>query len=771
MRRDSAYTAGSTVRTEVTPCIEVALAVPLFRTFTYRVPNGIAMPIAIGTRVLVPFRTRTEIGICLGPATPPDGVQLKAIQSVLDTTPSIPAALLETGKWIAAWYAAPIGVTLRAMLPATFTTMRSKPSAAKVHKVARIIDELPSLLQREQLFARAKQQRVVFELLEAQGGRATVTSLRLQANCSAGVIAAMVKRGLLEIREEPVDRDPFVNRPGVAPPPHPSAAQRDAIATILSGAPGQAFLLHGITGSGKTLVYIEVLRSVLAQPGRTAIVLVPEIALTSQTVDRFRGAFGDDVAVLHSGLSDGERHDAWQALRRGERRIAVGARSALFAPLERVGVVIVDEEHESSYKQGETPRYHAREAAIVRARIEGAIVVLGSATPSLESWERTNRGQAVRITLPDRAAGANLPDVEVVDLRVVVRDAVQKRPPNAPYDQDLGILSPRLASAIETRLVRGEQSLLLLNRRGFASYIQCHACGFVHVCPHCSISLTYHRVPESLICHYCQHQEELPSHCPQCHQESQRKRGMGTQQVERLVADRFPTARLARMDVDTTSGKWAHTAILDRVGQGEIDILLGTQMIAKGLDFPNVTLVGVIDADTGLNLPDFRAAERTFQLLSQVAGRAGRGPKGGEVIIQSRMPAHAAVRHALTHDYRSFVHEELGHRRSPTYPPFVSLTNIVVSGENQEATAESMIRATTWIQALATRAALNDVVLVGPAPCPIDRIKDRWRWHVLLKSTRPKTMSRLAHYIAERCPETKRRDVRMVIDRDPVSLL
>lgn len=756
---------------ESTPCIEVALAVPLFRTFTYRVPTGIALPIAVGTRVLVPFRTRTEIGICLGPAEPPDGVRLKSIQSVLDTTPAIPSALLATGQWIAQWYAAPIGMTLRAMLPSTLTTVRVKPSAAKTQRVARIVDELPSLLQREQMFARAKQQRVVYELLEAQGGRAPVEALRQQANCSAGVLTSMVKRGLVEIRDEPVDRDPFVDRPGVAPPPNPSAAQQEAIRTILGGSPGQAFLLHGITGSGKTLVYIEVLRAVLAQPGRTAIVLVPEIALTSQTVDRFRGAFGDDVAVLHSALSDGERHDAWQALRRGERRIAVGARSALFAPLERVGVVIVDEEHESSYKQAETPRYHAREAAIVRARAEGAVVVLGSATPSLESWERTNRGQAVRISLPDRAAGANLPDVEVVDLRTVVRDAVAARPPNAPYDQDLGILSPRLASAIEARLVRGEQSLLLLNRRGFASFVQCYSCGFVHVCPHCSISLTYHRVPESLVCHYCQHQAALPTHCPECQQESQRKRGLGTQQVERLVADRFPAARIARMDVDTTSGKWAHTAILDRVGQGDIDILLGTQMIAKGLDFPNVTLVGVIDADTGLNLPDFRAAERTFQLLSQVAGRAGRGPKGGEVIIQSRMPRHAAVRHALSHDYQSFVHEELGHRRSPTYPPFVSLANIVVSGEQQEATAASMLRATAWIQALLARASLKDVVLVGPAPCPIDRIKDRWRWHVLLKSTRPKTMSRLVHYIAERCPETTQRDTRMIVDRDPVSLL
>jgi primosomal protein N' (replication factor Y) (superfamily II helicase) len=756
-----------------TRCVEVALAVPLFRTFTYTVPEGIATPIPVGSRVRVPFRARHEIGICLGEAEPPAGVTLKAIDAVLDSVPSLPAALLETGRWIADFYAAPIGLTLRSLLPAALTTPRAKDgtSAIKTRRVVRIVKELPSLLEREQTFARAKQQRVVYDLLEAQGGMSVLDTLRQQANCSAGVISAMAKRGLVEVRDESVERDPFADRPGVAPPPLASAAQRAAIDAILAGAPGQTFLLHGITGSGKTLVYIEVLRAVLAKPGNTAIVLVPEIALTSQTVDRFRGAFGDDVAVLHSGLSDGERHDAWQALRRGDKRIAVGARSALFAPLERVGVVIVDEEHESSYKQSETPRYHAREAAIVRGRAEGAVVVLGSATPSLESWERAERGQSIRLTLPDRAAGAQLPPVHVVDLRSVMKEAVAARPPGSAYDPTIGILSPTLSAAIESRLLRGEQSLLLLNRRGYAAYVQCHACGDVQACPHCSISLTYHRVPESLVCHYCQHQAPVPVRCPHCGEDALQRRGLGTQQVERLVAERFPDARLARMDVDTTSGKWAHTAILDRVGAGEIDILLGTQMIAKGLDFPNVTLVGVIDADTGLNLPDFRSAERTFQLLSQVAGRAGRGPKGGDVYIQTRLPTHHAVRHALTHDFLSFVREELGHRRAPTYPPFISLANVVVSGTNQESTAATMLAAAAWINTLIARTNLRDVVVVGPAPCPIDRIKDRWRWHLLIKSTRTGAMTRLARYIAEKCPVPKHDDLRLIVDREPVSLL
>jgi primosomal protein N' (replication factor Y) len=752
-------------------CIAVALPVPLFRTFTYRVPEGVAWPIAAGSRVLVPFRNRPELGICLGETEPPEGVALKPIRAVVDAVPSLPEPLLHTARWISDWYAAPLGLTLRSMLPTALTHASAPAPAGKLQRVVRLVQELPSLLQREQAFARAKQQRAVYELLEAQGGLAPLEALRTQAGCSAGVFTAMAKRGLIEIRDESLERDPFADRAGVAPPPNPSPAQRAAIDAILAGDPGQVFLLHGITGSGKTLVYIEVLREVLRTQGRTAIVLVPEIALTSQTVDRFRGAFGDDVAVLHSGLSDGERLDAWQSLRRGERRIAVGARSALFAPLEQVGVVIVDEEHESSYKQSETPRYHAREAAIVRARAEGALVVLGSATPSLESWERADRGQSVRLTLPDRAAGAQLPPVAVVDMRVAVREALATRSPQAPYDPALSVLSPALLAAIESRLTRGEQSLLLLNRRGFAAFVQCHACGDVQVCPHCSISLTYHRVPEALVCHYCQYQTDMPVTCPRCASDKLQRRGLGTQQVETLVAERFPEARIARMDVDTTSGKWAHTQILDRVGRGEVDILLGTQMIAKGLDFPNVTLVGVVDADTGLNLPDFRASERTFQLLSQVAGRAGRGPKGGDVIVQTRMPQAHAVRHALTHDYVGFVREELGARRTPAYPPFVHIANVVVSGVHQAAVAEAAAAAAQWVTTLMQRQGLRDLVLVGPAPCPIDRIKDRWRWHFLLKSSQPRLMTRVAHYIAARCPVPKDSDLRLVVDRDPVSLL
>ncbi len=754
-----------------TRCIEVALPVPLFRTFTYRVPAGMPWPLAPGTRVVVPVRGRREVGIALGEAEAPPGVALRDVLAVPEAEPALPGPLLATARWIAGYYAAPIGLTVRAMLPAALTAAATPSPAPRTRRVVALAGELPSLLQRERLFARAPQQRAVYELLEARGGSAPVEAVLARVGCTARVVAAMARRGLVTVQDEAVARDPFASRAGVAPPATPSAAQRAATAAILAGAPGQAFLLHGVTGSGKTLVYIEVLREVVQRRGRTAIVLVPEIALTAQTVDRFRGAFGDDVAVLHSGLSDGERLDAWRALRRGERRIAVGARSALFAPLERVGAVIVDEEHEGSYKQAEAPRYHAREAAIVRARAEGAVAVLGSATPSLESWARCERGQAVRLSLPDRAGGASLPPVRAVDLRQVAREALAASPPHAPRDPTLGILSPALADAIAARLARREQTLLLLNRRGYAAFVQCRACGEVASCPHCSIALTYHRVPEGLTCHYCQHQAPAPATCARCGSPTIARRGLGTQQVERVVAERFPAARIARMDVDTTSGKWAHTAILDRVAAGDVDILLGTQMIAKGLDFPNVTLVGVVDADVGLNLPDFRAAERTFQLLSQVAGRAGRGPRGGEVLIQTRAPESHAVRHALTHDVEAFVREELAARRDPPYPPHVALANVELSGTDEAATAAAAQAAADWVRRLVARTGVAGVEVVGPAPCPVARVKDRWRWHFLVRAERAATLTRVVRYVAARCPVPRAHAMRLVVDREPVGTM
>jgi primosomal protein N' (replication factor Y) (superfamily II helicase) len=758
--------------------IEVALPLPLFRTFTYTVDGGTENPVVPGTRVVVPLRNKKEIGIVLGPAEPGShgAGKLRGVIDIPDPQPVLDAAMLTLCRWIADYYVVPLGIALRSALPLMLTGAAHPTPPRKTRRVAVIRLDMPSLLRRDRVFGRAPQQRALFELVESLGGRSPVEHLTERLQFSSSVLKGLVARGLVEIEEEVVERDPFARRaPAPSPSLHPTAAQRVAIDALLSARAGETLLLHGITGSGKTLVYIELLREVVDRRGKTAIVLVPEIALTPQTVDRFRAVFGDHVAVLHSALSDGERYDAWLALRRGEKRIAVGARSAVFAPLRDLGAIIVDEEHESSYKQGETPRYHAREVAIVRARQEGAVVVLGSATPSLESWTNAMSGKYRLLSLPERVGGGRLPDVEVVDLRQI--DAGRGSSPGRASPASAGsatfraVISEPLEGSIAERLHRGEQSILLLNRRGYASFVQCGSCGDVMTCPNCTITLTYHRAPERLICHYCLHQEAPRSTCRRCGGTVLRQRGLGTQQVERLLAERFASARIARMDVDTTSGKWAHTEILDRVGRGEIDILLGTQMIAKGLDFPNVTLVGVVDADVGINLPDFRASERCFQLLAQVAGRAGRGPKGGEVLIQTRAPAHHAVRCAVAHDYRRFVDAELEGRKHPKYPPLVRLANVVFSGATENATADMAQRGADWLRRLLARRADEAVTLIGPAPCPVERIKTRWRWHVLLKSDQPAELTRLSRYFVEKFDVPARAALRIALDRDPVSLL
>lgn len=746
--------------------VEIALPLPLPRTFTYAVPQTTRHPLVAGSRVVVPVKSRRVIGVCMGES---DGRALgttkaKAILDVPDPSPALGPDLLALARWMAEYYVAPIGLVCRTMLPAALGVAARPAPAGKSERILVMANTLPTLLARDEAFKRAPQQRQLFELLEQLGGRAPVAHLVKQLGCSTSVVNGLVKRGHATIDEESRTRDPFVDRPAGAPPAvTPTPAQRAARDAILAGAPGAAFLLHGITGSGKTLVYLQVLERLVRDEGRSAIVLVPEIALTPQAVDRFRAMFGDLVAVLHSGLSDGERLDAWRALERGEKRVAVGARSAIFAPCRDLGAIIVDEEHEASYKQGETPRYHARDLALIRARESGARCVLGSATPSLESWKNAQDGRLTLLGLPDRVGGGALPEVRVVDLRQELKVA-------SPHEKARRlVLSAPLEAALHERLERREQSILLLNRRGYASFVQCEG-GHVATCPDCSISLTYHRTPERLVCHYCQHQEPAVRTCGDCGLPMARQRGLGTQQVERLLTERLPEARISRMDVDTTSGKWAHTEILDRVGRGEVDILLGTQMIAKGLDFPNVTLVGVIDADVGINLPDFRASERAFQLLSQVAGRAGRGPKGGEVFIQTRVPTHHAVRHAATHDYAAFVAEELPSRASPAYPPTVRLAHVVVSGLDEVAVADFARAVTEWLEEANTRFALGLSVL-GPAPCPIERIKTRWRWHVIVKATRASALTRLLHGLMGGVSLPAKHDLRLVVDRDPVALL
>jgi primosomal protein N' (replication factor Y) len=631
--------------------------------------------------------------------------------------------------------------------------------ARATEKVVRLAGERLTLLERGERFHRQPRRRELYEALEGLGGSAPLRHLRERLAFGDGVVRALVAQRLAELVDEELHRDPFAGLAGTPPPSDLTPDQVAALATLDALDPGEAALLLGVTGSGKTLVYLEHIRRALAA-GRGAIILVPEIGLTPQTVARVRGAFGDEVAVLHSGLSDGERADAWRAVRRGERRVAVGARSAIFAPVQNLGVIVVDEEHEPSYKNGESPRYHARDVARVRARLEGAHLVLGTATPSLETWAAATRpgdDPTRLVRLPVRVGLRPLPPVELVDLRT------------APRVQGTGAIpwSEALDRALAGALDRQEQALLFLNRRGFASFLQCPACGAVRDCPNCSISLTLHQAPERLRCHYCDHEEPRPEACAQCGSGVERMRGFGTQQLERLVAERFPAARLARMDLDATSTKWAHHRILGAVERGEVDVLLGTQMVAKGLDFPNVTLVGVVDADVALHLPDFRAAERTFQLLAQVAGRAGRGPRGGRVLVQTRDPGHHALRHAATHDVEGFLAEEGASRESPPYPPVTPLVNVVASGPEELPVADLAAAVAGWAVRMAERHGL-EVAVLGPAPCPVARIKDRHRWHVALKGP-GKELGRFVRALARRPAPSGQ--LRLAVDRDPVSLL
>jgi primosomal protein N' (replication factor Y) (superfamily II helicase) len=828
--------------------VDVALPLPIHRTFTYEVAGPMPAP---GTRVLVPFRREERIGWVVGTGDEGPIKGMKSVLAVLDETPTVPPDLIELCRWIASYYVAPLGIALRTAVPAVLSdvsrdyvditgdvpeglrareqrvvqwlatrsgpqrirSMRRalgmgsvwpevrslssrgvlhhetvSPSAPAVRKrrTVTIVQHLETLVERDEAFGRARRQREAYEFLEAAGGSARLSRLTDNEGFSRAVVTGLEHKELVTLADEEELRDPFADTP-IAPPPDLTLTRHqrialDALIAALDDPSPSPFLLQGITGSGKTLVYIELLREVLER-GRTAIVLVPEISLTPQTVSRFRAHFGDEVAVLHSGLSLGERYDAWRSLRRGDRRIAVGARSALFAPLEGLGAIVVDEEHDGSYKQSEAPRYHARDLAVVRAKAHGAVCVLGSATPSLESWHNANTGKFTRLLLPERAGGGRLPPVKIIDLR-------EGRSPASPggkrgraqSGRGRGVISAELVAAVDLRLRRHEQVILLLNRRGYSSFVQCRECGEVEQCENCSISLTYHRITQRIVCHHCRFEAPAPSRCPRCGSQDLSFRGMGTEQVERIATETFPDARIARMDVDTTSGKWAHQRILDRVEQGEVDILLGTQMIAKGLDFPRVTLVGVVNADVGMHLPDFRATERTFQLLSQVAGRAGRSALGGEVLIQTSMPDHYAVRAAVEHDLDGFAERELKERVKPAYAPHVRLINVVVSSPDQRLAAHAAEEASAWVRGVlsararaslrAGRATAPDrqVELVGPAPAPIERLHGRWRWHFLLRSASAGPLGQAARALAEqhRLPSG---DVRLALDRDPVALL
>ncbi len=796
----------------------VALPIPAESPYTYSLPAALADRVVPGARVVVQVRTREMVGIVTAVGAD-DTEGLKPVLLAPDPQPLLPSSLLSLANWVSRYYAAPPGLTLKAMLPGgmwgtsrvvaelrdpgrapggvgasvveylervggratagrlsrslkrpVWETLQrlARVGAVELHTVAPSLGPAPgsetvvtltrtlsSLIERDEIFGRAKKQREAYDALDALGGEASMRRMIGELGFSRGVIRGLVDRGLAALEARERLRDPFegVSTP---PPTQPSDAQLEAINAIQGLSPAAAVTLFGVTGSGKTLVYLEAMREEVRN-GRGAIVLVPEIALTPQTIARVRGVFGDTVAVLHSGLSDGERADAWRALVSGRRRVAVGARSAVFAPVSQLAMIVVDEEHDTSYKNGELPRYHARDVALRRARLEGAKVVLGSATPSLETWARRDRIQVV--SLPQRVAAQPLPEVVLVDMRSAKR---VKQSGALPWSEPLD-------EAVSDTLERDEQIILLLNRRGFAHFMQCMACGEVLQCPSCSIALTVHRTPARLRCHYCGFDRDVPTECDLCGGETQRSRGAGTQQLERWLGERFPRARIARMDADTTSTKWSHRRILDDFAAHDIDVLFGTQMIAKGLDFPGVTLVGVVDADTGLYLPDFRAAERTFQLIAQVAGRAGRGPKGGRVLVQTRVPSHYALQAAARHDFEGFAERELSERADPPYPPLRALSNVMVSGTSERQVAAAAGDVADWLRGLVAKT--TDAQVVGPAPAPLARIKGRWRWHMIVRAAEPRVLGKVLRYAVRRAPHTQRGQIRVIFDRDPVTLL
>jgi primosomal protein N' (replication factor Y) len=739
----------------------VVLPVPVSRPYIYEVPEALADRVVPGARVVVPLRRRSVVGIVTAAisARPAAVGDIKPISAAPDDQPALSPALLELGHWISDYYGAPLGLALRAILPGPLWSVArpAGPAPAAERLFVLTGNGMDSLLERDRRFKRAPKRRAAYETVEALGGSAPVGHLVRQLNLSASVLDGLVKQGLARIERVPEMRDPFANLSS-PPPPDLTHDQRAVVAGIAATPVDQPILLHGVTGSGKTLVYLDVLRSVVAS-GNGAILLVPEIALTPQTVARVRGVFADQVAVLHSGLSDGERADAWRALRRGERTVAVGPRSAVFAPVQRLGAIVVDEEHEPSYKQGSAPRYNARDVAAMRAQLEGARLILGSATPSLETLQMASEGRVATFGLLDRVGARPLPKVEVIDLRSAPRIAAA----------ETGVIawSEALDSAIAEALERGEQVILLLNRRGFATFVQCPACGNVPGCPQCAIALTVHQTPPALRCHYCGHEESIPAICVICGSATQRLRGLGTQQLEHFVGLRYPRARIARMDLDTTTSKWAHHHILERVASGDVNILLGTQMIAKGLDFPNVTVVGVVDADTGLHFPDFRAGERTFQLVAQVAGRAGRGPRGGRVFVQTRAPDHHAIRAAAAHSVSQFAAAELPLRSPPhpPYPPRTGLVRFVISTPDHARTAELAEKVASWLRRASRERLEGMLTVLGPAPCPLMRLKGKWRWHVLVKSSEPRVLGRVVR--AWRAKGHRA----VTVDRDPQSLL
>ncbi len=707
---------------------------------------------AAGARVIVPVGPRTLTGVVMGEAAAADtAYTIRSIAQILDASAFVPADVIKLTEWVSDYYLAGPGATLAAALPPHgLTSRRDRFKILRVVALtAAALDEfLPKITAR---------QRNAIEVL--RGFPEGVPSPQLAARrVTAATVTRLMALGLISIREERVDRDPFEHAVSAIKPAVPRDAtpeQQQALNTLIPLAVSRAFhvaLLHGVTGSGKTEVYLR-LADVVRKRGRGVLVLVPEIALTPQVAALFRARFGTAVAIQHSGLSDGERHDQWHRIRRGDVDVVIGTRSAVFAPLKNPGLIIVDEEHDTSYKQDEMPRYHGRDVAIMRGKFANALVVLGSATPTIESYTNALDGKYTLVSMQKRVLDRPLASVTVVNMRDEIAHA-----------GDDVVLSRPLAGAIAERLERQEQSLILLNRRGFATSVICRQCSAVLDCPNCSISLTVHKEGSGFRgrCHYCNFSKLVSKVCEKCAAPYMERIGFGTERVEAEVRKAFPTARVARVDRDTVRRKGSLVEILARVANREVDILIGTQMIAKGHDFPEVTLVGVISADVGLGLADFRSNERTFQLLTQVAGRSGRGERPGEAIIQSLLPTHYAITLACTQNYRDFYDAEIKYRRAMRYPPQVAMVNIVVRGRTF---AEAMDGAHDLADA--ARGAKGFAIL-GPAPAPLTKLRGEHRAQFFLKGTSRKAMREALQLAVSRQPKLAKR---ISIDIDPLSML
>ncbi len=691
----------------------------LDREFDYLVPGELQGRVRIGSAVRVPFGRRRARGFVTGLADRSDFPNLKAIESLVDGPPLFDEQMLRLARWIADYYAAPFEHALAAVLPAA---VRRDGAKFKEQLVAAAgAGPAPAPEELAALAKKSPAQAAALALLQERR-EMTAAALAAETGVSLQGLRSLEKKGRLALAKSVIRRDPHA-RMTVLPTFAPAlmdeqAAALAAIREQMAAPKPGVVLLHGVTGSGKTEVYLAAIQTAL-DAGLGAIALVPEIALTPQTMERFRGRFGETVAVLHSHLSDGERHDEWRRIAAGRARVVVGARSALFAPVRPLGLLVVDEEHEPAYKQDESPRYNARDVAVMRGRLEGCAVVLGSATPSLESYRHARAGKYRLVQMRKRVDRCVMPAVRVVDMRVEAEKA------GAAH-----LLSQELIEAVRLRLARAEQTMLFLNRRGYATTVMCPVCGHTETCPNCSVKMTYHKTAERMMCHVCGELRAVPTLCgnPDCRAPNIKMAGVGTQRVEAAVKKIFPKARIARMDSDTTGAKDAHAQILGKFRRGDIDILIGTQMIAKGLDFPNVTLVGVIYADLSLQMPDFRAAERTFQLLTQVAGRAGRGDVPGEVFVQTYAPFHPAVQSSRNADFDTFFDQEIEMRREMRYPPFTRLTTVLFKGADEAAVAACSREFAERLKVKLPAA----VRLTGPAPAPLAKAKGFHRAQLML---------------------------------------